>query len=96
MQVNNINSAIPDLGQTIKINQPDDGKFKNVLTDFIGSVNQDQLNVDKLTKQYVQGGDVQIQDVMIAGEQAKTSLQLLMEIRNKALDMYQELTRITV
>jgi flagellar hook-basal body complex protein FliE len=33
---------------------------------------------------------------MIAGEKAKTSLQLLMEIRNKAVDMFKELTRIPV
>jgi flagellar hook-basal body complex protein FliE len=33
---------------------------------------------------------------MIAGEKAKTSLDLLVEIRNKAVDMYKELTRIQV
>jgi flagellar hook-basal body complex protein FliE len=33
---------------------------------------------------------------MVAGEKAKTSLELLMEIRNKTIDMYKELTRIQV
>jgi flagellar hook-basal body complex protein FliE len=31
---------------------------------------------------------------MIAGEKAKTSLDLLVEIRNKTIDMYRELTRL--
>jgi flagellar hook-basal body complex protein FliE len=33
---------------------------------------------------------------MIAGAKAKTSLELLMEIRNKTVDMYRELTRMSV
>ena len=40
------------------------------------------------------GDDVEIHDVMIAGEKAKTSLELLMEIRNKTIDMYKELIRM--
>lgn len=68
--------------------------FKDVLTDFVKQVNDEQLNSNKLTDDFIQGKGVELHDVMIAGEKAKTSLELLMEIRNKAIDMYKELTRI--
>jgi flagellar hook-basal body complex protein FliE len=77
-----------------KSEKPNNANFKNVLTDFIGSVNQSQLDSDNITNDFITGKNVELQDVMISAEKAKTSLDLLMEIRNKALDMYKELTNI--
>ena len=96
MQINSISTKLPDIANLPKLNDNKNDKFNNILTKFIGDVNQAQINSGNMTKEFINGGNVQIQDVMIAGEQAKTSLQLLMEIRNKALDMYQELTRMQV
>ena len=96
MKIDSISLQIPELTNTVKANNNSNEKFANVLTDFIGSVNQNQLNSNKVTEQFVQGDNVEIQDVMVAGEKAKTSLELLMEIRNKAIDMYNELTRIQI
>lgn len=62
---------------------------------MIKDVNQSQMDAKKITEDFVVGKDVQIHDVMIAGEKAKTSLQLLMEIRNKTMDMYKELTKMS-
>lgn len=97
IEISAIQNNLPGVSIKKNIEAPSgDEKFGNVLTDFIGQVNQQQFEADKLTQNFVQGGNVEIQDVMIAGEKAKTSLQLLMEIRNKALDMYKELTRMQV
>jgi flagellar hook-basal body complex protein FliE len=70
--------------------------FDNVLKDMIGNVNQSQLDSNQLINDFIGGGDVEIHEVMIAGEKAKTTLDLLVEIRNKAVDMYKELTRMEV
>jgi len=70
--------------------------FGGTLNDFIKDVNQDQMNSKKSVEDFVAGNGVELHEVMIAGEKAKTSLQLLMEIRNKAVDMFKELTRIPV
>ncbi len=96
MTINSISKIVPNIETGAKINNTGKDSFGNILTDFIGDVNQSQLNADKMTQQYIEGGKVQIQDVMIAGEKAQTSLDLLMEIRNKALDMYTQLTQIQV
>ncbi len=96
MQITSIQNTIPELINTNKTNPTDDSGFGNILTGLIGQVNKDQENEDQLTKQFVTGGNVEIQDVMIAGEKAKTSLDLLIEIRNQTLDMYKQLTQIPV
>jgi flagellar hook-basal body complex protein FliE len=62
----------------------------------IGDVNKAQMDASKSTQSFVNGDGIEIHDVMIAGEKAKTSLQLLMEIRNKTVDMYRELTRMSI
>ncbi len=68
--------------------------FGDLLGGFVKQVNQDQLHSAAMTNDFVNGKDVELHEVMIAGEKAKTSLDLLMEIRNKSLDMYKELTRM--
>ena len=96
MTINSINNIVPDISNTIQVENKKDGKFDNILTDFIGQVNQSRLDANDMTNNYIGGGNIQIQDVMIAEEKAVTSLQLLTEIRNKALDMYKTLTNIPV
>jgi len=96
MAVNAITGNIPGLISNTEAPKQIKNGFENVLTEFIGDVNQSQLDAQKLTSNFIMGDGVEIQDVMIAGEKAKTSLELLMEIRNKAVDMYKELTRIPV
>jgi len=96
MTINSITSIAPEIANTLQIDKKKDTGFDNVLTDFIGQVNQTQIDANNMTNNYISGGNVEIQDVMIAGEKASTSLQLLTEIRNKALDMYKTLTNIQV
>ncbi|HUX60461.1 MAG TPA: flagellar hook-basal body complex protein FliE [Ignavibacteriaceae bacterium] len=96
MQISSIQNSIPEILNSTKIEKSKDDSFGNILTDFMGQVNKNQLDADEMTQKFVTGGNVEIQDVMIAGEKAKTSLDLLMEIRNKAIDMYTQLSQIQV
>lgn len=70
--------------------------FGETLNGFIKDVNQSQLDSQSAVKDFVSGNGVELHEVMIAGEKAKTNLELLMEIRNKAVDMFKELTRMPV
>ncbi|MFO7445011.1 MAG: flagellar hook-basal body complex protein FliE [Ignavibacteriaceae bacterium] len=93
MNVNSITNALPGLIKS-ETEKPLKSGFEDIFSNLIQNVNQAQMDSSKITQDFVTGKDVELHDVMIAGEKAKTSLDLLMEIRNKTIDMYKELTRM--
>ncbi len=97
MKIGELQRMMPSIQQPDKQKKAEGQEFENLISGFINDVKTDQIDAKKLTEDFVTGkGNIEIHDVMIAGEKAKTSLQLLMEIRNKTLDMYKELTRIQI
>ncbi len=70
-------------------------QFDNILGDFVKGVNTNQMESKQMISDFVEGKDVELHEVMVAGQKAKTSLELLMQIRNKTVDMYKELTRMS-
>lgn len=70
--------------------------FGQVLREKLQEVNQLQLQADELTKQFVAGGEVDLHDVMLATEQANLALQLTVQIRNKIVEAYQEISRMQI
>ena len=70
--------------------------FGEVLNQAVKDVNSLQSQAGEAVEKMVAGQDVDLHDVMIAVEKAKTSFDLLMEIRNKTIDAYRELMRIQV
>ncbi|MBB5323678.1 flagellar hook-basal body complex protein FliE [Anoxybacillus tepidamans] len=70
--------------------------FANFLKDAIHKVNDDQIQSSQLTEKLVKGENVDLHQVMIAAQKASISLQLTLEIRNKALEAYQEMMRMQV
>ena len=70
--------------------------FGDTLTLAMGDVNALQSEAGAAVNRLVSGEATDLHDVMIAVEKAKTSFDLLMEIRNKAIDAYRELMRMQV
>ena len=96
MKTVGLGNFIPKLpNQEKNSKQIKDADFGNVLGDFVKGVNTNQLDSKQMINDFVEGKDVELHEVMGAGQKAKTSLQLLMQIRNKTVDMYKELTRMS-
>ncbi len=70
--------------------------FSDTLSDFINDTNNLQVESADQTEKLIKGEPVDIHDVMITAQKAKTSFQLLMELRNKGLDLYREVLRLQV
>lgn len=70
--------------------------FSETLTQAIQDVNSLHTEAGKAVEKMVSGEAVDLHEVMIAVEKAKTSFELLMEVRNKTLDMYREIMRMQV
>lgn len=69
--------------------------FEEMLSDSIKKVNSLQLEADKKIRDLAIGDAEDISEVVLASSRADTALRLVMEIRNKFLDAYQALSRIT-
>lgn len=70
--------------------------FGDTLQHFIADVNSLQAQAGKAVQDFSSGEAVEVHDVMVAAEKARTSFDLLLEVRNKTIDAYRELMRIPV
>lgn len=70
--------------------------FANTLKDAINKVNDYQVQSDELTNKLIKGDNVELHDVMIAAQKANITLNATVEIRNKVIEAYQEIMRMTV
>lgn len=70
--------------------------FVSVLANAINQTNEFQLISDQYTQRLVTGEVDNLHDVIIAGQKADISLQLLTAVRGKILDAYQEIMRMQI
>ncbi|GAB7388214.1 flagellar hook-basal body complex protein FliE [Bacillaceae bacterium] len=70
--------------------------FAQVLRTYLDNVNRQQLTAEKLAEKLATGEVANVHDVMIAAQKASLSLQLTVEIRNRAVEAYQEIMRMQI
>lgn len=76
--------------------QPGQVSFADMLKDAVGKVNTMQKTADTKMEQLATGKTDNIQDVMVATEQADIAMRLMVNIRNKVIDAYQEIMKMQV
>ena len=76
--------------------QPGQVSFADMLKDAVGKVNTMQKTADTKMEQLATGRTDNIQDVMVATEQADIAMRLMVNIRNKVIDAYQEIMKMQV
>lgn len=72
------------------------GNFQKMLSEELNKVNDKQIQSENTTDKFIKGDDVDIHQVMLKTEEAKLSLQLAVQVRNKLLEAYQEINRMQV
>jgi flagellar hook-basal body complex protein FliE len=72
------------------------GNFAEFFSHTIEELNGLSQKSQQLQQRFVTNGDVELQDVMIAGNEAELALKLTMQVRNKVLDAYREIMRMSV
>jgi flagellar hook-basal body complex protein FliE len=72
------------------------GSFADAVKRGLESVSQQEFKADGLTEALASGQPVQIQDVMAATAKSQLSVDLLVQVRNKALDAYREIMSMQV
>ncbi len=99
-------SALPDSGAEPlqgfgKLPGADDSapvgqSFGQMLQNAIGEVNQSQVHAADLSSRFAAGEPIDVHQVMIAAQEASVALNLAIQVRNKLVDGYQELMRVSV
>ncbi|MFF5398084.1 flagellar hook-basal body complex protein FliE [Peribacillus butanolivorans] len=70
--------------------------FASVLKESLNKVNETQVASDNLTTKLVNGEDVELHSVMIASQKASVTMQATLEVRNKVVEAYQEMMRMSI
>ena len=73
-----------------------DNSFGDMLTDAIQSVDDTMKTSEASVQDFVSGKTDNIHDVMISMQQAQLSFQMMVEVRNKMVETYQELSRMQI
>ena len=68
--------------------------FSKVISDAINKVNDAQVTADQKVEDFISGEDVSMHDVMLSMQESQLSMQLLIEVRNKVVEAYQEINRV--
>ena len=70
--------------------------FRETLVSALREVNELQLTAGENTNRLAAGEDVDLHEVMISSAEAGVAFDLMMEIRNKLLEAYQEIQRMNI
>ena len=70
--------------------------FGDVLNQFVSEVNDKQTASGQAVNDLLAGKDIPLHQAMIAMQEAGVAFQLMVEVRNKLLEGYQELMRMQV
>jgi flagellar hook-basal body complex protein FliE len=70
--------------------------FKDFMLQSLNEVNTMQQDADKAVQQLVTGGDVNAAEVLTTLQKADMSFKLMMQIRNKLVQAYQEVNNIRI
>ncbi len=95
ININNLSktSTAELLQQKNSISQPNNNIFAQQLKSAINSVNEHQIDSEHAIADMATGQVKDLHQAALAISKAETSMKLMLEIRNKALNAYKELGR---
>jgi flagellar hook-basal body complex protein FliE len=70
--------------------------FSDMVNQKIEEANSLQKQADQMTNSYLQGGPVEIHEMLIAMEKADLALRETTEIRNKLIEAYQDIEKMQI
>lgn len=87
--------AFPEMNKVSSSSSSTEGAGK-FFSELVSKVNDIQVQSDKSIQGLASGENKNLHEVMIAVEKASISFQFMSQVRNKALEAYQEVMRMQV
>lgn len=95
MRIENFRNGIQANSNT-KVDKSSGGSFGDILKSMLDSANEAQIKADEETQKLISGESADIHNALIAAEEARIQLELVVQVRNKLLESYQEITKMQV
>ncbi|OKL37142.1 flagellar hook-basal body complex protein FliE [Domibacillus mangrovi] len=101
MAIEGLHVVSPNLiqsGSLKKVSTPYEAqqKFANFLKDSLNDVMKTEVESNTMTDKMIRGENVDIHQVMTAAQKSGITMQLTIEMRNKAVEAYQEIMRMQI
>jgi flagellar hook-basal body complex protein FliE len=93
MEIRPINFTINSERERVKTSSP---SFLDELSKFIHWVNQEQQKAEAIKDAVLKGADIPLHQMVVEFEKASIALNLLIQVRNKLVEAFQELNRMQV
>lgn len=84
--------GLPQIGQP----SPGAPSFKDFMLEAIDQVNAVQLDADHSVEQLLTGGDVNPAEVLTAVQKADLSFRMMLQVRNKLMQAFQEIKELRI
>lgn len=102
--IGNINRLVPGLIEQFnpakteakQIQSPDEPGFTELFSNMIDSVNEIQSDSSHLQEAFMNGEPVELHEMMIKAQEAGIAMDLLLEVRNKFINAYNEIMRMQI
>lgn len=85
---------VPVRVQPLQASEP--GLFQAVLNQSIGTVQQSQSGANASVDRFLAGEGEELHQVALATQQAELNFELFLQVRNKAVQAYQEIMRMQI
>lgn len=95
MEISKLELTKPNLTEKIT-KKPASGDFSQILDKALNELNETQIKADKAVADLATGEVKDLHQAAIAIGKAETSMKLMLEIRNKALSAYKEISRTQI
>lgn len=76
--------------------ESDSSKFLDLVSSGVGKVNEMQINANDQVQKMLAGEDVHAAEVMTGLQKADMAFRLLVQVRNKLMQAYQEINNIRI
>lgn len=102
--VGNVNRLVPGLIERLDVNRGEkngpesksESNFTEIFSNMVQSVDNLQKESSQVQAAMMAGEPVELHQVMIKAEEAGIAMDLLLQVRNKLVDAYNELMRMPI
>lgn len=97
MNINSLNGILPTTLNNVEgkgLVEQENNSFKDIIGDAMEKLNEKQIKADNLTKDFITGNVDDLHTVLIATEEARLSLELAVQVRNKCIEAYKEINNM--